>query len=92
MLPVRARGQLTSGNRHQLMHAEGAQGFKLPSSLRATTNLLEVVAHADLLLLCVPTPYVASTMEKIREHLQPSQASAASKLKTCRHTKSNPSM
>ncbi|KAK9845299.1 hypothetical protein WJX81_002728 [Elliptochloris bilobata] len=49
------------------------KGFRLPGSLRASTNLLDVVAHADLLLLCVPTPYVAATLEKIRDHLQPHQ-------------------
>ena len=36
-----------------------------------------MVAHADLLLLCVPTPYVAATLEKIRDHLRPQQARAA---------------
>ena len=56
--------------------AAGLQGFKLPASLRATTDLLKVVAHADLLLLCVPTPYVAATLEKIRDHLRPQQARA----------------
>ena len=54
----------------------GLQGFKLPASLRATTDLLKVVAHADLLLLCVPTPYVAATLEKICDHLRPQQARA----------------
>ncbi len=57
--------------------AGGAQGHRLPDSLRATTDILELVAHADLLLLCVPTPYVAGTMERIRDHLRPEQARAA---------------
>lgn len=35
-----------------------------------------MVAHADLLLLCVPTPYVAATLVKIRDHLRPQQARA----------------
>ena len=60
--------------------AGGAQGHRLPESLRATTDILELVAHADLLLLCVPTPYVVATMEKIRDHLRPEQARAALRL------------
>ena len=71
----------TGGDRLWCLTGARLQGFKLPAGLRASTNLLEVVAHADLLLLCVPTPYVAATLEKIRDHLRPQQARAATHIR-----------
>ena len=50
------------------------QGFKLPETLRATSDLDAVVAHGQLLLMVVPTPFVASTMSSIRDKLRPEQA------------------
>ena len=52
-----------------------SQGFKLPEGLRATGDLNAVVAHGQLLLMVVPTPFVASTMSSIRDKLRPEQAS-----------------
>lgn len=51
-----------------------SQGFKLPEGLRATGDLNTVVAHGQLLLMVVPTPFVASTMSSIRDQLRPEQA------------------
>ena len=50
------------------------QGIKLPESLRASGDLDAVVAHGQLLLMVVPTPFVASTMSSIRDQLRPEQA------------------
>ncbi|KAK9846407.1 hypothetical protein WJX81_003265 [Elliptochloris bilobata] len=49
------------------------KGFKLPEALRATGDLDAVVAHGQLLLMVVPTPFVASTMGAIRDKLRPEQ-------------------
>ena len=59
----------------QLLTSAGcAQGIKLPETLRATGDLDAVVAHGQLLLMVVPTPFVASTMSAIRDKLRPEQA------------------
>ena len=50
------------------------QGIKLPETLRASGDLDAVVAHGQLLLMVVPTPFVASTMSAIRDKLRPEQA------------------
>jgi len=50
------------------------QGIKLPRALSASGDLAAVVAHGQLLLMVVPTPFVASTMSAIRDKLRPDQA------------------
>jgi len=39
-------------------------GFAIPDNMKATTDLGEVVEHAAVLLMVVPTPFVESTLSK----------------------------
>lgn len=54
------------------------QGVKLPKALRATASLDELLAHAEVLLMVVPTPFVAATMSSIKDKLTPQQVPHAS--------------
>ena len=49
------------------------QGVKLPDSLRATARLDELVSHASVILMVVPTPFVAATVGGIKDQLQKDQ-------------------
>ncbi len=42
------------------------QGYKAPDGLRASSDMAEVVKHAELLLMVIPTPFVAATIKGIR--------------------------
>ena len=50
------------------------QGHKAPDGLRASTDMAEVVKHAELLLMVIPTPFVAATITGIKHILRPEQA------------------
>ncbi len=52
---------------------EYAQGHKVPPTLRATTDQKAVVEHGELLLMVIPTPFVASTMTTIKDELRADQ-------------------
>lgn len=41
------------------------KGFILPEKLRATTDLLEATKHGKLILMVIPTPFVASVMAQV---------------------------
>eukprot|EP00890_Picochlorum_soloecismus_P005013 jgi/Picsp_1/5512/NSC_02871-R1_nad h-dependent glycerol-3-phosphate dehydrogenase len=41
------------------------KGFILPEKLRATTDILEATKHGKLILMVIPTPFVASVMAQI---------------------------
>lgn len=45
------------------------KGFKLPPSVRATTSHAELAEHADLVLVVVPTPFLAATLASFRPYL-----------------------
>ncbi|KAK9909230.1 hypothetical protein WJX75_009218 [Coccomyxa subellipsoidea] len=49
------------------------QGYKVPEALRASNDIKAVVAHAEILLMVIPTPFVAATMSTIRDSLRPEQ-------------------
>ena len=49
------------------------QGYKAPDGLRASSDMAEVVKHAELLLMVIPTPFVAATIKGIRDQLRPDQ-------------------
>lgn len=49
------------------------QGYKAPDGLRASSDMAEVVRHAELLLMVIPTPFVAATIKGIRDQLRPDQ-------------------
>ena len=46
-------------------------GIKLPTSLRATADLAEVVASADVLVMGVPSHSFRAVLEEARNHLRP---------------------
>ena len=46
-------------------------GIKLPSALRATPDIGEVVAGADVLIMGVPSHSFRSVLEEARQHLRP---------------------
>ncbi|MCW5645673.1 MAG: NAD(P)H-dependent glycerol-3-phosphate dehydrogenase [Sphingopyxis sp.] len=46
-------------------------GIKLPSALRATQDMAEVVAGADVLIMGVPSHSFRSVLEEARQHLRP---------------------
>lgn len=50
-----------------------AQGHQAPEGLRASTDMAEVVKHAELLLMVIPTPFVAATITGIKDLLRPEQ-------------------
>ena len=47
------------------------EGFKLPSQLRATSDLEKVVSQADLLVMGVPSAGFRSALEAVKPHLRP---------------------
>ena len=49
------------------------QGYKAPDGLKASTDMAEVVKHAELLLMVIPTPFVAATIMGIKDILRPEQ-------------------
>lgn len=49
------------------------KGVKLPDSLRASTDMAEVVQRSEVILIVIPTPFVASTLASLGEQLQPHQ-------------------
>lgn len=46
-------------------------GFKCPNGLRATSNFDHVLAHTDVILLVVPTPFIAASLEPHVDKLTP---------------------
>ena len=61
------------------------QGHKAPDGLRASTDMAEVVKHAELLLMVIPTPFVAATITGIKDLLRPEQACLLQCGMPCRH-------
>ena len=49
------------------------QGYKAPEGLKASSDMAAVIQHAELLLMVIPTPFVASTIKGIRDQLRPEQ-------------------
>lgn len=48
-------------------------GHRCPDNLKATTNICEAVTGSQLVLMVVPTPYIAATVKPIMGQLQPDQ-------------------
>ena len=51
------------------------QGYKVPDALRASGDITDVVAHAEIILMVIPTPFVEKTMAGIKDKLRPEQVS-----------------
>lgn len=49
------------------------QGVKLPDNLRASGDMAEVVTSAEIILVVIPTPFVARTLAPLADVLQPHQ-------------------
>lgn len=49
------------------------EGHTLPPTLRATGDMAATLAHSELLLMVVPTPFVAATMRSIADQLDPTR-------------------
>ena len=49
------------------------QGHRVPEGLRATGSISEAVQGAEVILMVVPTQFVARTMTDLAKLLQPSQ-------------------
>ncbi|KAK9820514.1 hypothetical protein WJX72_011174 [[Myrmecia] bisecta] len=60
-----------NGERHE--NTTYLKGVKCPESLRATSDIDEAVRHGEMLLMVIPTPFVASTMALIADKLRPDQ-------------------
>ena len=54
-----------------------SQGHKVPEGLRATSSMAEAVEHAEVILMVVPTQFVARTMTDLATLLQPNQVRSA---------------
>ena len=54
------------------------QGYKAPEGLKASSDMAEVVKHAELLLMVIPTPFVAATIKGIKDQLRPDQVCCSS--------------
>lgn len=52
------------------------QGHKVPEGLRATTSMAEAVEQSEIILMVVPTQFVARTMTDLAKLLQPTQVEA----------------
>lgn len=48
-------------------------GIKLPESMKASTDMVEVVTGTELILLVIPTQFIARTVGRISSVLQPHQ-------------------
>eukprot|EP00878_Enallax_costatus_P032428 GHUV01035637.1.p1 GENE.GHUV01035637.1~~GHUV01035637.1.p1 ORF type:complete len:157 (+),score=18.90 GHUV01035637.1:182-652(+) len=48
-------------------------GHKCPDTLTATSNMTEAVANSELVLMVVPTPYIAATVKPIADLLRSDQ-------------------
>ena len=53
--------------------ARRLQGVSLPDGVRATQDMLEVVRTCSLLLMVIPAPFVARTLQPIQQHLRSDQ-------------------
>ena len=49
------------------------QGYKVPEGLRATGSMADAVERAEVILMVVPTQFVARTMTDLAKLLQPNQ-------------------
>ena len=58
---------------HEQMSNSHLQGIKLPDALKATGYMDRLTSHAELILMVVPTPFVAATMAGIKDKLRPDQ-------------------
>ena len=56
-----------------ILEDKASQGHRAPDGLRASTDMAEVVKHAELLLMVIPTPFVAATIKGIKDLLRPEQ-------------------
>ena len=49
------------------------QGIRVPDGLQATGSMDDLIEHADVFLMVVPTPFVASTVGALTHKLKPHQ-------------------
>lgn len=52
-------------------HCCCASGHKLPESFTATTDLAAVVSSCEVVLMVVPTPFVARTLAPVADRFRP---------------------
>ena len=69
--PVGAQPGHSRGDRGEHTNASYLPGFRLPEQLLATADLEKAVAHAELLIVGVPTTAVRSTLELARAWIHP---------------------
>lgn len=69
MVSIWARREDTADEINQ-SHTNAAYlaDVSLPESVKATSNLAEACANADILLLCVPAQTIAATMAEVAKH------------------------
>jgi formylmethanofuran dehydrogenase subunit B len=53
------------------------QGYRVPESLQATNDIAAAVSHAEVILMVIPTPFVAATMSSIRQQFRADQVESA---------------
>lgn len=49
------------------------QGFPCPEGLTASGDMEDVVAQSEVILMVIPTPFVARTIEPLAAKLRPDQ-------------------
>jgi len=49
------------------------RGFSLPESCKASTNIEEVVGRSEVIILAIPTPYIADTLGPVAHLLTPNK-------------------
>lgn len=49
------------------------QGTALPTNLKATNDLAEAVAHGELVLTVIPTPFLGRTIASVKDKFKPNQ-------------------
>ena len=72
-LPTLCMYQSTKARCRQKTNGQVVQGHKVPEGLRATGSMAEAVEHAEVILMVVPTQFVARTMTDLAKLLKPNQ-------------------
>lgn len=73
VLWAREEAVVSSINGAQHQNSTFLPGVTLPESLKATNSMEDAVAHAEVILMVIPTPFVASTLAPLADLLKPHQ-------------------
>lgn len=60
------------------------QGVRLPTALKATSSIDQLIEHTEVFLMVVPTPFVAATMAAVKDKLKPNQVDLMCKHSVCK--------